>query len=161
MKKYILIFSIMLAVTLAIGCTGSGTENGHTVSAEEQIKNDIDKESLMSDETNISYNSDNQALVITMFEKSYWDAENLKKVVFLDTVDILKVVAKHPEVKSVSIEYQTMLLDSNKNEVRERVFLVTFLTENTTPVNWENVYIDEQETFLRQKAESFWLHPAF
>ena len=68
---------------------------------------------------------------------------------------ILDVTANHPdEIKTVSFDLKALVLDQNRNEVIASVFIATYSTYNTNPVNWANTYGEDQANFLKEKADS-------
>lgn len=157
MTKVILLFVVVLGLEIAV-LAGSEDE---PATLEGKLQKEIKDANLLADEMDATYNPDNKALIVDLFQETYWDESNLKDTMYMDTADVLEVVSCHPtEIETVVIEYQTMLVDKNYNDVRERVYLATYLTNNTNPVNWANVYADDRGNALQKNAESFWLHPA-
>jgi hypothetical protein len=128
------------------------------ITFEEQLQNEIKPMA----KNKVSYDYTNQALTVDLTEKDYWSVDSLKSQMFIDTITILEAAATHPqEIKSVSINYKTTLLDYNRNEVLEPVYIGRYSTISTNPVNWKNTYGDDREYMLREKANYFWLHPIF
>jgi len=153
---FLFVFSILLA-----GLIGSNdADTSKPADLENQVKKEIKNAKLHADEINLTYNQYSKALIVELYKELYWDENSLKSSMFIDTVSILEVVANHPEIEIVDIEYQTMMLDKNYNKVRMRVYQVNYQTSNTNPMEWSNVYTDNRERVLREKADEFWLHPA-
>jgi hypothetical protein len=164
----IIIVFFALAIVGILTTSGDNTKNQAQASDnspdtfDKQIKNEITDKHLITKNTTVTYNSVNQALLIDQSQDVYWDANSLKTQIVMDTASILEVAAKHPkEIKYVVIEYKATLLDQNRNEVMERVYLGKYFTEKTNPINWANTYGDDQERLLKANADTFWLHPTF
>ncbi|MCO5381771.1 MAG: hypothetical protein NHB15_06530 [Methanosarcina barkeri] len=138
-------------VLLIVFCAGC-SEKPQTV------QQSIEDAATYADETTATLEGD--TLKVVMFSDSTWSAEHFRDIMFSDTVSILGTVKNYPEINTVKIDYQGLLLDTNKNEFRDTVFQGEFSTAETNQVGWENVGMLDQEEMLQKKAGNFWVHPA-
>jgi hypothetical protein len=97
---------------------------------EEQLRKEISDK--LRNEHNISYDFTNQALKVDIIARHYTTGSFSKFGIWDDTTDVLKIAATHPDkIKFVDVNYRATLLDQNRNEIIDTVYVGHYSTTST------------------------------